>query len=99
MYNREKSHPNLGYDWRQFGMGFDNLELSESGKLLWPQRDKYMIQASIDNYLNSEAPFHVYYLTISGHMPYSNNVWPISTEILWTVALQRYHQELCGHRD
>ncbi|MFB2010198.1 Lipoteichoic acid synthase 2 [uncultured Flavonifractor sp.] len=73
MYNREKSHPNLGYDWRQFGMGFDNLELSESGKLLWPQRDKYMIQASIDNYLNSEAPFHVYYLTISGHMPYSNN--------------------------
>ncbi len=73
MYNRDKSHPNLGYDWHQFGMGFDNLELSEGGDLLWPQRDSYMIEASVDDYLNSDTPFHVYYLTISGHMPYVNN--------------------------
>ena len=73
MYGRLDSHTNLGYDWRQFGHGFDNLELSESGKLLWPQRDSYMVQASVDNYINSDVPFHIYYLTISGHMPYSNN--------------------------
>ena len=73
MYNREKSHPNLGYDWRQFGMGFDNLELNDSGDLLWPQRDSYVIEASVNDYINSSSPFHVYYLTISGHMPYSNN--------------------------
>ena len=27
----------------------------------------------MDDYINSDKPFHVYYLTISGHMPYSNN--------------------------
>jgi lipoteichoic acid synthase len=32
-----------------------------------------MISASVDDYINSDTPFHVYYLTISGHMPYSDN--------------------------
>lgn len=85
MYGRDLSHPNLGYDWHQFGVGeaqvgqrgqlseFEGLELGENGKLLWPQRDKHMIEASVDNYINSGQPFHVYYLTISGHMPYSAN--------------------------
>jgi len=85
MYDRDLSHPNLGYDWHQFGVGktkvgergqlseFEGLEVSDSGKLLWPQRDKHMIEASVDNYINSDQPFHVYYLTISGHMPYSAN--------------------------
>lgn len=85
MYGRSLSHPNLGYDWYQFGVGetqvsqrgslinFDGLEVNSNGKLLWPQRDKFMIEASVDNYINSDQPFHVYYLTISGHMPYSAN--------------------------
>ena len=88
MYNRNLSHPNLGYDWHQFGVtaqesaqqrargaltNFDGLELNDSGGLLWPQRDSHVIEASVDNYINSDQPFHVYYLTISGHMPYSNN--------------------------
>ena len=85
MYGRALSHSNLGYDWHQFQVGglessprgtlseFEGLELSESGKLLWPQRDTHMISASVDDYINSDTPFHVYYLTISGHMPYSNN--------------------------
>ena len=85
MYGRALSHSNLGYDWHQFQVGdlkssprgtlseFEGLEVSDSGKLLWPQRDTHMIQASVDDYINSDTPFHVYYLTISGHMPYSNN--------------------------
>lgn len=85
MYGRSKSHPNLGYDWRQFGADalenlprgalhpFNGLEVNDSGKLLWPQRDSVMVGASVDDYINSDRPFHVYYLTISGHMPYSNN--------------------------
>lgn len=73
MYGRYVSHTNLGYDYRQFGNGFDNLELRDNGTLAWPQRDSYMVEASIDNYINSDQPFHVYYLTISGHMPYSDN--------------------------
>ena len=71
MYGRLVSHTNLGYDWRQYQTGLE-LEMGET-KPLWPQRDSYVIEASIDDYINSEKPFHVYYLTISGHMPYSNN--------------------------
>ena len=85
MYGRALSHSNLGYDWHQFQVGglkssprgtlseFEGLEVSDAGKLLWPQRDTHMIEASVDDYINSDTPFHVYYLTISGHMPYSNN--------------------------
>ena len=73
MYGRQLSHDNLGYHWMQFGSGLEGLDLNDSGKLMWPQRDKKLIEASIDSYLNSSAPFHVYYLTISGHTPYSNH--------------------------
>ena len=73
MYGRMASHTNLGYDWKQFGAGFEGLDVSDSGKLLWPQKDTVMVEASVDDYINSDTPFHVYYLTISGHMPYSDN--------------------------
>ncbi len=85
MYNREKSHPNLGYSWHQFGAaerndlprgslhGFDGLDVNSNGKLSWPQKDSVMVEASVDDYIHSSQPFHVYYLTISGHMPYSDN--------------------------
>ena len=73
MYGRQASHSNLGYIWRQYKSGLE-LEMNSSGtELLWPQRDKYVIESSVDDYINSDKPFHVYYLTISGHMPYSNN--------------------------
>ena len=73
MYGRLASHTNLGYTWKQYQSGLE-LEMNSSGsKYLWPQRDKYVIDASVDDYINGDEPFHVYYLTISGHMPYSNN--------------------------
>ncbi len=74
MYDRLRSHTNLGYSWNQFGHGADDLfEVNSNGKLLWPQRDSFMVEKSVDDYANSDQPFHVYYLTISGHMPYSDN--------------------------
>ena len=73
MYGRMASHTNLGYDWKQFQQGFEGLDVSDSGKLLWPQKDTVMVEASVDDYINSDGPFHVYYLSISGHMPYSDN--------------------------
>ncbi len=85
MYGRNLSHPNLGYDWHQFGesgvtkvgtgtlQNFEGLDVNASGKLLWPQKDSVMVEASVDDYIHSDQPFHVYYLTISGHMPYSDN--------------------------
>ncbi len=73
MYGRAASHSNLGYDWKYYKHGLD-CEMNSAGtEKLWPQRDSYMIEASVDDYINSDQPFHVYYLTISGHTPYSWN--------------------------
>ncbi|MCI9158382.1 MAG: LTA synthase family protein [Lawsonibacter sp.] len=72
MYGRQKSHTNLGYDWRQFNSGLE-VDTRDDGKIAWPARDTQVIENSVDQYINSDKPFHVYYLTISGHTPYSNN--------------------------
>lgn len=72
MYGRQASHTNLGYTWKQFGTGLD-VDTTSSGEIAWPARDTQVIENSVDDYINSTEPFHVYYLTISGHMPYSNN--------------------------
>jgi len=68
MYGRAKSHPRLGLDWRYGGHGLE-LEMNKSGRSVWPQSDKFMIEKSIDDYIGGTKPFHVYYLTISAHMP------------------------------
>ena len=72
MYGRQASHTNLGYTWKQFGTGLD-VDTTSSGEIAWPARDTQVIENSVDDYINSDQPFHVYYLTISGHMPYANN--------------------------
>lgn len=72
MYGRQTSHTNLGYTWKQFGTGLD-VDTTSSGEIAWPARDTQVIENSVDDYINSDQSFHVYYLTISGHMPYSNN--------------------------
>ena len=80
MYGRYASHTNLGYIWKQYVKGHNddpaNLHCEENSSgtdRLWPQRDKYMIESSIDDYINSDDPFHVYYLTVSGHTNYGWN--------------------------
>ena len=72
MYGRQASHTNLGYNWKQFGSGLE-VDTNANGDIAWPARDTQVIENSVDDYLSSDQPFHVYYLTISGHMPYSNN--------------------------
>lgn len=62
-YDRDKSHPNMGYEWIARGSG---LEVTDQ----FPQSDLEMVEATVSDYVNS-SPFHVYYLTISGHMFYS----------------------------
>ena len=71
MYGRELSHPNLGYQWRQASHCENPVvkETLESGKVCWPQSDDYMIEQSVQEYIE-QSPFHVYYLTLSGHLPY-----------------------------
>lgn len=62
-YDRNISHPNLGYDFKALGHG---LKIEKT----WPESDLDMMKATIDEYIEDEH-FHVYYLTVSGHLEYN----------------------------
>lgn len=62
-YNRDVSHPNLGYTYIARGNGLDV-------KGTWPESDLEMVEKTTDSFINN-GPFHVYYLTVSGHMNYT----------------------------
>ena len=62
-YGRNETHPNLGYEFKAKRAG---LEITD----VWPESDLEMIQNSLPDYINDEH-FHVYYMTVSGHMEYS----------------------------
>jgi len=64
-YSRDKSHPHLGYDYQAIGNG---MKLPFNG---WPRSDLEMMEATVPEYVNGENPFHVYYLTVSGHLEYN----------------------------
>lgn len=66
-YQRNVTHPNLGYIFKAKGNG---LVLEHPD--IWPESDVEMIESTFDEYAK-EKQFHVYYLTVSGHMNYSFN--------------------------
>ena len=68
-YNRDETHPNLGYDYQGIGNG---LVLATNQ---WPNSDLEMMQATVDGYISdyveNGTPFHAYYMTVSGHCNYN----------------------------
>ena len=64
-YNRDLSHPNMGYIYKGVGNGLD-LEK------VWPASDLEMVRKTVDEYIESDK-FHTYYMTVSGHMYYTFN--------------------------
>jgi phosphoglycerol transferase MdoB-like AlkP superfamily enzyme len=62
-YNRDRSYPTMGYTYKGLGSG---LEV----RATWPESDLEMIELSTSDYVG-RTPFHVYYLSVSGHMEYS----------------------------
>ena len=63
-YNRNITHANMGYTFKAADSGLDM-------KIDWPSSDLEMMEASIDDYINSGEPFHAYYMTFSGHYQYN----------------------------
>lgn len=62
-YSRQESHPNLGYTYKGVGNGL-NI------KKTWPESDLEMIDVTTGEYINA-APFHTYYMTVSGHFEHT----------------------------
>ncbi len=72
-YKRNQWVPNLGYDtYLGVGNGLEKLEDSE-GKTMgryWPNSDHEVAKVTINQYIDKQ-PFHVYYMSISGHANYN----------------------------
>ena len=64
-YDRDKTHLHLGYD--QFLARYGGLEGITPE---WPESDLEMMDITVPQYIDSQ-PFSVYYMTVSGHCPYS----------------------------
>lgn len=64
-YGRDKIHPNLGYTYYGKGQG---LVIGEE----WPESDVALFEESLPYFID-EPPFHVNFLTVSGHMMYRFN--------------------------
>lgn len=62
-YQRHLSHPNLGYEYIGVGNG---LNLTNQ----WPPSDLELMQETVD-YFTTKSPFHIYYMTVSGHQFYT----------------------------
>ncbi|MDO4551977.1 MAG: LTA synthase family protein [Bacillota bacterium] len=62
-YGRTESHPNMGYTYKGLGTG---LKVTE----IWPESDLQMLELTTGEYVG-QGPFHVYYMTVSGHKNYN----------------------------
>ena len=63
-YNRNITHANMGYTFKAADSGL-------AMKIDWPSSNLEMMEASVDDYINSGEPFHAYYMTFSGHYQYN----------------------------
>ena len=76
-------------------LGFDNYLGCRNGLEdrincnQWPESDVEMIDTTFDDYINSEEPFMVYYVTVSGHGDYGFNY----------SAMARKHKDAVAHLD
>ncbi len=78
-YNRDESHPSLGYEWIAHNRnnvagyeGLDNFTDADGNKMTfpWVPSDYETARVTISDFIDKE-PFHVYYMTISGHTNYN----------------------------
>ena len=86
-YDRDKSHPNMGYDYYALGQG---LEL-ESGNS-FPPSDLEMMEKIVPMFVNDDK-FMVYCLTVSGHLTYTLDTNAMSVRHWDAVADLPYSEE------
>lgn len=68
-YDRDISHPALGYTFIANGSGLEP-QLNQYENVVWPQSDLIMVEDTFPTY-SKEEPYHLYYLTVSGHVIYN----------------------------
>ena len=80
-------------------LGFDNYLGCKNGLESrincnqWPESDVEMIEATFDDYITSENPFMVYYVTVSGHGDYGFNYSAMARKHKDDVANLNYSEK------
>ena len=87
-YDRDRSHPNMGYDYYAIGQG---LEL-ESGDA-FPPSDLEMMEKIVPMFVDEEK-FAVYCLTVSGHLTYTLDTNAMAARHWEAVAELPYSEEV-----
>ncbi|MBR1416727.1 MAG: sulfatase-like hydrolase/transferase [Bacilli bacterium] len=105
-YSIQAYHPNSGYfqDRNRYlkNMGFDKFVFNGNGleKLmncnLWPQSDYDMVNVTIDDFINDDK-FMTYYVSVSGHMPWSYSGNSMSVRNKEKVADSNYSTEAAAY--
>lgn len=100
-YNRHLSHPNMGYEFIGIGNGLEKATDKNGDTMLlgrWPHSDRDMARVTLPYYIDSEEPFCVYYMTVSGHAEYNfigNNMAMTHRDIVegmdCSETLKAYH--------
>ena len=85
-YNRDKSMPTMGYTYYGQGHG---LNLTPQ----WPESDVEMMEQSVPMYVQ-EPSFHVYYMTVSGHLGYTFEGNMMATKHKQEVEALPYSEEV-----
>lgn len=62
-YDRTITHPKMGYTFKAVGAGL-------TFESMYPESDLELMEITADEYIG-KAPFHTYYMTMSGHLPYN----------------------------
>ncbi len=89
-YDRDKSHPNMGYDYYALGRGLE-LESADA----FPPSDLEMMEKIVPMFVNEDR-FAVYCLTVSGHLTYTLDTNAMSVRHWDEVAGLPYSEEaLC----
>lgn len=70
-YERNLSHPNMGFEWYAAGNGGYEVETYDNGEMVWPQSDLKLASDTFDVYGNLDSqPFYTNYMSFSGHAGY-----------------------------
>ncbi len=72
-YGRNEWVPNFGYDeYYGIGNGLENFKDAEGNTIVnkWPNSDHEVAKVTINQFIG-DAPFHIYYMSISGHANYN----------------------------
>ena len=85
-YDRDQSHPNMGYEYYALGQG---LTLEE----VWPPSDLEMMEEIVPMFLHEDR-FMVYCLTVSGHLNYTLDSNAMSQRHWDAVADLPYSEEV-----